>query len=304
MNAEKEVHLRAPAKVNLILRVLDRLPNGYHNLWSLMQTVELTDSFRFRLNRNSRDITLQCDHADLPTDRSNLIYRAAELVLNRATIDAGVDITVNKRIPLAAGLGGGSSDAATTIVGLTRLFKLDWSEHNMAQLGATLGSDVPFFFSAPSAVIRGWGQDVTPVTVTGQRWMVLVNPGFPIETKWAYEFLSSTRGSVKPLAEAVRRVERMGSLSWEQVIQLMENDFEEALLPQYPQLARLKTDLLSAGAEAALLSGSGATVIGVFPDEATAVHAKESVNARHGGSAYAVQAASSPLITHDPSPLT
>jgi 4-diphosphocytidyl-2-C-methyl-D-erythritol kinase len=265
-----EIVVRAPAKVNLLIRVLDRLPNGYHELWSLMHTVDLFDHLRIRLNPDRQGLALVCGDAPLPVDRGNLVYRAADLVLQRAGRSVGVEMELTKVIPLSAGLGGGSSDAAATLYGLAHLLNLDWTQAEFCEAGAALGSDIPFFFRAPCAVVRGWGQEVTPCSLKGERWVVLVNPGFPIQTKWAYEQLASQRTGILPLGEFSKRVDRQLSLSWEEVEETMENDFEAPLFPFYPILGFIKEKLLSLGAQAALLSGSGATVFGIFhtPEEA------------------------------------
>ncbi len=259
-----EIVVRAPAKVNLLIRVLDQLPNGYHELWSLMHTVDLFDLLRIRLNPDRESLSLICGNALLPVDRGNLVYRAAELVLQRSGKFVGVEIELTKVIPLSAGLGGGSSDAAATLYGLVHLLDLDWSLAEFCEAGAALGSDVPFFFRAPCAVVRGWGQEVAPCSLKGERWVVLVNPGFPVQTKWAYEQLASQRSAVHPLGEFPKRVDGQLSLSWEEVVESMENDFEAPLFLFYPILGFIKETLLSLGAQTALLSGSGATVFGIF----------------------------------------
>ena len=268
--SEQEIIIQAPAKVNLCIRVLDRLPNGYHELWSLMHTVDLFDSLRIRLNPDHDRIQLTCDHAVLPSDQGNLVYRAVESVFRRVEQPVGVDMDLQKAIPLAAGLGGGSSDAAAAIYGLNHLLKLGWGLSEMCELGAELGSDIPFFFQAPCAIVRGWGQAVTPCTVEGQRWAVLINPGFPIQTKWAYENLASRRSQISPLDSWTQDVQASGHVSWEEVIKALENDFENPLFPVYPILAFMKEKLCMLGAQAALLSGSGATVFGLFDDPETA----------------------------------
>jgi 4-diphosphocytidyl-2-C-methyl-D-erythritol kinase len=158
-----------------------------------------------------------------------------------------------------------------------------------------LGSDVPFFLFSPSALVRGRGEDVMALAVTGTRWIVLVNPGFPIETRWAYEQLSTGRAAVEPLSEALRRIDRGGEVSWEQAVGLMENDFEAALVPTHGVLGQIKQQLLAAGAEAALLSGSGATVFGVFHDKAAAVRAQQALSQPEGWRVYAVPAGTMPL---------
>lgn len=296
------VRVCAPAKVNLILRVLDRRPDGYHNLWSLMHTVGVEDDLQFQLTAEpvaTFTVRLTCDDPTLPTDGRNLVRRAAELVLARAAAQGcpprAVDIRLTKRIPMGGGLGGGSSDAAATILGLNHLLGLGWSASEMAKLGESVGSDVPFFFFAPCARVRGRGEDVAPLTLAGARWVVLVNPGFPIETRWAYQCLAESRREVRPLAPALVKLMGRETLSWNEVVPLMENDFEGALAPTHPALAAIKTELLLAGAEGALLSGSGATVFGIFRDEATAVRAKDLVGRSEGRRAFAAPAGTGSL---------
>jgi 4-diphosphocytidyl-2-C-methyl-D-erythritol kinase len=298
MGSERTVRVNAPAKVNLVLRVLDRRPDGYHNLWSVMQTVGLEDELYVGLSARA-GVRLQCDEAGVPTDGRNLVVRAAAAVLARAGLSEsrapGVEIHLIKRIPVSAGLGGGSSDAAATIVALNALLGLGWSRGTMGDVGAPLGSDVPFFLFAPSALVRGRGEDVAALSVTGARWVVLVNPGFPIETRWAYGQLSAGRTGVKPLSEALRRVERDGAVSWDRAVALLENDFEPALAPTHGVLEQIKRQLLAAGAEAALLSGSGATVFGVFRDQAGAVRAQQALGRTEGWRVFAVPAGIAPL---------
>lgn len=239
-----------------------------------MQTVQLEDALELSLSDNHSTITLRCDEPSLKTDASNLVYRAAAGVLEDAGRTVGLDIALAKRIPMGAGLGGGSSDAAATIIGLNRLLNLGWSTEKMAYLGQTLGSDVPFFFSAPSAIVEGRGEKVVPVQIKGSRWVILVNPGFPIETKWAYQQLSVSRTGVQPLSDVHTGLGKTGELSWEEVFQAAQNDFEDTVFKAHPVLFKIKQRLLTDGAETALLSGSGATVFGVFRDETTARQAE------------------------------
>ncbi|MGB0909428.1 MAG: 4-(cytidine 5'-diphospho)-2-C-methyl-D-erythritol kinase [Nitrospirales bacterium] len=270
-----EVRVRAPAKVNLILKVLGRLPNGYHEVWSVMQSVNLFDLLSLRRGFSPNDIRLTCDTAAVPLGKDNIVYRATELVLKKASIDEGVEVHLEKQIPMGAGLGGGSSDAAATIFGLVQLFQLQWSISEMAALGATLGSDVPFFFSMPQALIRGWGQEVVPLTVTGTQWILLVKPEFPIETGWAYQQLAKSRSLVPTLSKDLQGIERGEVLDFDDILPLMENDFEPVLFPEISRLGELKAQILSLGSEVALLSGSGSTIFGVFAQEETALKAME-----------------------------
>jgi 4-diphosphocytidyl-2-C-methyl-D-erythritol kinase len=217
-----------------------------------------------------------CDYPSLKTDRSNLVYRAATAVFEQSGQTVGLDIALAKRIPMGAGLGGGSSDAAATIIGLNRTLKLGWSRQQMAQVGQTLGSDVPFFFFAPSATVSGRGEKVTPVRMMESRWVVLVNPSFPVETKWAYQQLSQSRTGVAPISRSHAALDTEAELSWKQVLEAVENDFETPVFHAYPLLRDIKQQLTAGGAEAALLSGSGATVFGIFHDEAGARSAQAS----------------------------
>lgn len=290
------VTIFAPAKVNLILRILDRRADGFHNLWSLMQTVGLEDEIAIQCSPHHADIKLQCDSLSLSTDQTNLVYRAAAAVLQHSGLKVGVEIALIKRIPMGAGLGGGSSDAAATIIGLNRLLNLGWSVMKMAQVGQMLGSDVPFFFFAPSATVTGRGEQVNAIRVTGSRWVVLVNPGFPVETKWAYQQLSATRSVVQPLSDTHARLGRAIHLSWEQVIDVAENDFEIPVFNAHPVLRELKQQLLTEGAEVALLSGSGATIFGVFKNEAGAQQARARFQTNPQLKVFVVPAGSGPLI--------
>jgi 4-diphosphocytidyl-2-C-methyl-D-erythritol kinase len=266
----------APAKINLVLRILDRRSDGYHNLWSLMQTVHLEDELSISLSGIHSTITLRCDDPSLKTDPSNLVYRAAAAVFEHSGRVVGLDMMLSKRIPMGAGLGGGSSDAAATIIGLNHLLNLGWSTEKMAHVGQALGSDVPFFFFAPSAAVEGRGEKVALVRIKGSRWVVLVNPGFPVETKWAYQQLSVSRTEVRPLSDVHLALGKASDLSWEEVLRAAENDFETPVFKAHPALHKIKQKLLAEGAETALLSGSGATVFGVFRDEREARQAQSS----------------------------
>ena len=269
-SSPSEITIFAPAKINVILRILDRRPDGFHNLWSVMQTVALDDEVQIRLRADRQGIRLTCDTAQLAADQSNLVYRAATEILARAQQSIGLDIELRKRIPMGAGLGGGSSDAAATIIGLNQLLQLKWSPGQMADAGQSLGSDVPFFLFAPSAYVAGRGEVVRPVVVEGARWVVLVNPGFGVNTKWAYQELAATRAAVRPLSLVQRELDRQSRVSWAQLIAAAENDFEAPVFAAHERLREIKQSLQAHGAEIALLSGSGATVFGVFTDEARA----------------------------------
>jgi len=254
----------------LILRILDRRSDGYHNLWSIMQTVALQDALTLRVTSSPGGIRLACNAEGLSVDHTNLVWRAASAVLEHARLSVGVDIELHKRVPMGAGLGGGSSDAAATILGLNQSLRLGWSREKMAEVGQALGSDVAFFLFAPSAIVSGRGESVRPVTIEGGRWIVLVKPAFGIETKWAYQELAATRGGVRQLSADHSELDRGNRITWGQVAARVENDFEMPVFARHPQLAEIKRSRLKRGAQFALLSGSGATVFGLFDEESAA----------------------------------
>ena len=243
-----------------------------------MQTVELCDDLRIAIHPESPPaVELRCDDSVLPADQTNLVYRAAALVLERTRRQVRIVIDLQKRIPMGAGLGGGSSDAAATILGLNHLLGMKWTRATMEEIGQLLGSDVPFFFSAPTAVATGRGERVVPVELPATRWVVLVNPGFPVDTRWAYRQLSSSRGEVRPISESLRGLEQKAVLTWDEILRLAENDFESPVFAAHAILAEIKVRLISGGAESALLSGSGATVFGLFADQEKALKAQASL---------------------------
>ena len=291
-----DITVFAPAKVNVILRILDRRSDGFHNLWSVMQTVALDDEVQIRLRVDRQDIQLRCDVTDLATDQSNLVYRAAAAVLARAEQSVGLDIELRKRIPMGAGLGGGSSDAAATIIGLNCLLQLKWSPAQMAEVGQSLGSDVPFFLFAPAACVTGRGETVRPVVVEGARWVVLVNPGFGVNTKWAYQELAAARTSVRPLSYAQQELDRQSRVDWAQLMAAAENDFEAPVFAAHGKLREIKQSLQAHGAEIALLSGSGATVFGVFADEARARRSHAQFVSEKFMNVFTIPTCSGPLV--------
>ncbi len=297
-----EITVFAPAKINLILRILDRRPDGFHNLWSIMQTVALEDEVWIRLCPGQQGIHLSCDTGLVAADQSNLVYRAAAAVVERAQASIGLDIELRKRIPMGAGLGGGSSDAAATIIGLNRLLRLGWSPFEMAAVGQSLGSDVPFFLFAPSAFVAGRGESVRPVVIEGARWIVLVNPGFGVNTKWAYQELAATRTGVTPLSPVQCELDRQLRVSWTQLIAAAENDFEAPVFAAHGKLREIKQSLQVQGAEIALLSGSGAMVFGVFTDETRARLAQAKLASEQLMTVFVVPTCSGALLVQEELP--
>jgi 4-diphosphocytidyl-2-C-methyl-D-erythritol kinase len=259
------VTLSSPAKINLYLEVLARRPDGYHDIESVMQVVDLCD--QVHLERAPSGITLTVAGGDAPADATNLAYRAAALLAQRVGLRDGIRIHLEKRIPAGGGLGGGSGNAAAVLAGVNRLFDLGQCPESLTQLGADLGSDVPFFLSPGLALVTGRGEQIRPLASWPPGWMVVANPGVSISTAWAYREVSS-KLTGRERRSTIQTLVTADSLPWPPTWAF--NRFEEAVLPQHPEIQRLRRFLGAAGAAPVLMTGSGASVFGVVPDAALA----------------------------------
>lgn len=299
--ASHGVEVAAPGKVNLILRVLDRRPDSYHSLWSVMQTFDLSDTVIAETGGGG-GIRMTCEGADLPTDSTNLACRAAERTLARLGRRQGIRLVVRKRLPVAAGVGGGSSDAAATIRALSTLLQTGWSRDDMAAVGGEVGSDVPFFFYGPTALVEGRGERVSPLHLEEARWLLLVNPGIAIPTAWAYGKLAAARANRTLAPDRLPHIAPnpvMGEpplVTWPDLLPLVENDFASVMEAEYPVLREIRLWLGARGAEAAMLSGSGSTVFGVFADERSARAAAEGLDRRPGWRAWVTRTQGQPAV--------
>ncbi len=263
--------LNSYAKVNYTLDILSARPDGYHNLASVMQTVSLADTIELT-RRAAPGIVFECDapdRSDIPTDATNLAYRAAEAALLAAGRAEGLHIRLTKRIPSQAGLGGGSSNAACTLRGVDRLLDLGLSDARLSELAAGLGSDVPFFLTGGAASVRGRGEARTPLPDGPPLWFVIVKPDVNVSTAWAYRALDAILERVS--ARATRRMEEMlRNNDVERIIAGMSNDFEQAIYDEHRAIMLLHDELLMARAHNARLCGSGAAVFGVALSKAEA----------------------------------
>jgi 4-diphosphocytidyl-2-C-methyl-D-erythritol kinase len=267
------ITLKAPAKINWSLTVLDKRDDGYHNILSLMQRITLSDSLVFEHSESMEVVT------DAPIPLSdNLVRRAMMLLKDRRGAKGGARITLHKEIPMAAGLGGGSSDAATALMGLNLLWNLGLGKHELAQMGASLGSDVPFFFHGPASVIKGRGEIVTPFSPGKSHTVLLVKPHLEISTAWAYaeldrvsagRVLTKKDNNIKLFCQALER-EDFPLLS-----SIRRNDLEPLVIRRYPVIAEIKEKLTERGAYFSSMSGSGPTVYGIFGNENDALKAME-----------------------------
>jgi len=267
------IAVQSPAKVNLILKVLRRREDGYHDIASLMQKVSLADEMEFAPRKDG--ISHACPGSDLPTGDENLVVRAARALFAEAGFEGGADITLRKRIPTAAGLGGGSSNAATTLMALNGLFRFGFDRDRLFRIGARLGADVPFFIYGNSAWAFGIGEILEPANVPSGMWLVLVNPGFEVPTKWVYQSLNLplTKKSFQysiPTFSGVR-----------ELAEVLSNDLEAVTVERYPLLDELKGFLLGQGALGSLMSGSGPTVFGLFECEDEAARAERALRSSY-----------------------
>lgn len=282
--------LQTSAKVNLALEVLGKRQDGYHELVTLLQAVDLSDRL---VLEESETLTLTADDPALPTGEGNLVVRGARLLQEAAKVSRGVRVTLRKRIPVAAGLGGGSSDAAATLWGLNRLWGLRWPVDRIAELAVELGMDVPFFLRGGRALATGRGEILKPLPSTPSLALVLVNPNFSLSTKDVYGRVPPDVAGDGSRAGAL--VAALATRSTTRVAASLYNSLEAVVEPAYPVIARIKAALLAVGALGAVMSGSGPTVVGVARslDHAKQIRARLTTGA---WSCWAVRTVPGPAI--------
>lgn len=268
----------APAKINLFLAVRGKRPDGYHELASIMQKLVLADTVTVGVRRGD-GISLSCPGSDLPEDETNLAWRAAALFLREVGLDFQVRIILEKNIPVSAGLGGGSSDAAAVLIALDELLGTNLSEEGFLDIAVRLGADVPFFVrkNIVAALAEGIGELLTPVSGIDGCQIVLVKPAFAVSTKWAFNNFALTTNS-NPYILAPEKGCLSGrycgfDLDFPQnaAPEIFFNDLESVTAVKYPVISEIKSTMLLDGAIASLMSGSGPTVFGIFTDKLKAV---------------------------------
>ena len=258
----RSVTVLAPAKINLFLQILGKRPDGYHEIHSLMQTINLYDTLRVTTAESG--ISLTCDDPTLPSGPSNLAWRAARLLLDRSKLDSGVSIDLQKRIPTGAGLGGGSSDAAAVMKAINELHDLGISSQQMMEWGAELGSDIPFFFSSGTALASGRGEKIESIDTFMGYFVLLIIPNFPISTKDAYQGLRlyltnfSRRGDID--------IKASGAIFFKTLYRI-GNDFQQQAVTIHPELESCMKVLYRGGAGYVALSGSGSAFFGLFEQQ-------------------------------------
>lgn len=255
----KRIKIRAFAKVNLGLSVLGKRKDGYHNIETILQTISLYDEIDISINGKS--ILMTTDNPELPLDESNLCYRAARIFLKTTSQKPGIKIHIKKNIPIGAGLGGGSSDAASVLTGLHLLLTPDISKEKMKNMAISIGSDVPFFIDGGTAFVSGKGEKIKSIKPEPFFNYLVVFPGFGIDTKWAYEkinYLTKKKNYIRISTCNFNAGDIAGNMV------LLKNDFEEVVLREYKELKKIRQFLNQNGASLVSLSGSGSSIYGIF----------------------------------------
>ena len=264
-----ETVLLSPAKVNLFLRVIAKRPDGYHELETVMCPIDLCDEVV--LSFDCPHIAVRCNHPDVPNGEKNIAYQAASRFFQAASLDnTGVDISIEKNIPVASGLGGGSSNAATVLKGLNNHYGNPLSYQELLDVGLEIGADVPLFIYGRAALATGVGEHLAPIREVPPMWAILVHPPIAISTTWVYENLNLR----------LTICEEKYNVSWfledfSEFQRFLCNDLEQVTAKAFPEIAAIKAALIEAGAQGALMSGSGPTVFGLFESRDRAMMARE-----------------------------
>ena len=268
-----QITLQTPAKINLCLSVIAKRQDGYHEVEMVMQAIGLYDAVTVRFAESG--VIVSCGAKGVPDGEANIAWRAARAMLDRAgrSRSRGLQIEITKNIPVAAGLGGGSSDAAAVLAACNQLLELDLGRKELAEIGTRLGMDVPFFFHGPTALARGRGEVLTPLEPPAPFWVLLTNPGFETSTEWAYQnvnFGLTKRADCNNIA----------SLPVGKIAEMLHNDLETVTAAAHPVIGEMERALTDAGALGARMSGSGPTVFGVFASEARCREAAKALEPR------------------------
>ncbi len=272
-----EVTVRTPAKINLSLDVTGRLPNGYHIVEMIMQSVGLYDDVR--VEKREEGLSLSCSSRDIPLDSGNIAWKAAEVFFSAIPEKGGAHIDITKRIPVAAGLAGGSSNAAGVLVALNRLYGQPLSLFKLTALSKSLGADVAFCFRGGTQLARGIGDQLMVLPGFKDVNVVLVKPDFSVSTPWVYKNLKWDSVSDKPHTSAL--INQLEEFDVHSLAEGMRNVLESVTVKAYPELAEIMGMFRRWGALGSRMSGSGPTVFGIFNDEASAVQAAENFKKRY-----------------------
>ncbi|MBF0491413.1 MAG: 4-(cytidine 5'-diphospho)-2-C-methyl-D-erythritol kinase [Deltaproteobacteria bacterium] len=272
----QSITLRSPAKLNFRLDVLSKRSDGYHELLMLMDRINLEDEIEIKVIE--RGIVITSDDPTLPTSEGNVAYRAAKEILAYSSRNVGVEIKINKRIPIASGMGGGSSNAAAVILGINQLLKLKLPKEKLMIIGAKIGADVPFFIFEGPAIASGIGDKLRKINKIPKMSLVLVNPGVPVSTQWAYKNLALNSTGNPPTSKPEELPLVFNTKK--DVVKFLNNDLEKVTIKEFPVISEIKKLLVDQGAIASQMTGSGPTVFGIYPDKASADKAISKIEGR------------------------
>lgn len=274
----KEIDLKAMAKINLSLDVVRRREDGYHEVRMIMQTVNLYDEITLK-KTTTAGINVITDVEFLPTNQDNLVYKAAKLLMDEFQIQEGLEITLKKSIPVAAGMAGGSADAAAVLLGVNELFSLSLSKEQLMERGVKIGADVPYCVLGGTALAEGIGEKLTPLSDAPECYVLIAKPDIEVSTKFVYENLHANQLKVHPDIDGMIEEIQQGSLLG--VADKMGNVLETVTVKAYPVIQEIKDTMKQNGAVNSMMSGSGPTVFGLFDTKELAQQAEEALKTRN-----------------------
>lgn len=260
----EKIELKAYGKINLGLDVIRKRPDGYHDLDMIMQMVDVYDDIVITKNKTGK-IEVKTDTAVLSNGKDNLAYMAAKMLMDEFKIKDGVNIYINKRIPIAGGMAGGSSDCATTLMGINQLFELGLSKEELMERGVKLGADVPYCVLGGTAIARGIGEVLTPLPASADCHVIIAKPPVSVSTAYVYGHIKPLKITKRPDIEAMAQSIKDGDLK--KMASLIYNVMEDVTVGEYPIISEIKQVMLDNGALNSIMSGSGPTVFGLFDDK-------------------------------------
>ncbi|KPK42521.1 MAG: hypothetical protein AMJ78_02200 [Omnitrophica WOR_2 bacterium SM23_29] len=275
--------LKSPAKINLYLKVLRRRPDGFHDIETIFERIDLCDEIGLRPIKD--EIRILCENPEVPSDSHNLAYKAAQALKEKYAPTSGVEITINKKIPVAAGLGGASSNCATCLRGLNTIWDLGLKKDQLLEIGNVLGADVPFFvLDAGRAIGRGRGEILEEIPKGESFWYFLINPGFEILAKEAYSALNLGLTHIGNNSKI--DLKSFSKIRFEDLKELLFNSLEGPIEKRFKEIQEIKSAILKAGLRTSLMSGSGPTVFGIALSKEEALKAEERLSFREGWQAF------------------
>ena len=278
MGSNNDISLKALAKINLGLDVVRRREDGYHEVRMIMQTIHLYD--RLDIKRTQEPgIQIQTNLSFLPVNENNLIYKAAKLLMDEFSITDGVSVKLDKRIPVAAGMAGGSTDAAAMLIGVNRLFSLGLTKRQLMERGVQIGADVPYCIMRGTALAEGIGEALSPLPPMVKCPVLIAKPSISVSTKFVYQNLKLDDTTIHP--DIDRLIDDIKAKNLHDIAAHMGNVLETVTIPNYPVIDEIKKHMLSNGAVGAMMSGSGPTVFGLFDNEDTAKKAYKAMRSSH-----------------------